>query len=90
MRDAETEAVVAVIIGMLRKIIYEPGTAITAQTMVVELGLDSLDLMEVGLELEAVMGRELPDGVLFTLRTIGDLADCFAARSPAARLSLAA
>lgn len=87
MRATETDALVADLIAMLRRIIYLPDTAITAQTPIADLGLDSLDLLEASLELEAALGREMPDGALFDVQTVGDVAARLAGRP---RLSLAA
>ncbi len=88
MRGIESEAHIAEFVAMLRKIIYVPDGKITATTPLTELGLDSLDLLEAALELEAAVGRELPDGTLFRVRTVGDVAACLAAR--ASELELAA
>jgi acyl carrier protein len=87
MRATDSDALVADLVATLRKIIYLPDGNITAQTPLADLGLDSLDLLEASLELEAAMGREMPDGVLFDVRTVGDVAARLAGRP---LLSLAA
>jgi acyl carrier protein len=88
VRISETDALVAEFVAMLRKIIFVPPGGITSQTPIRDLGLDSLDLVEAALELEALIGRELPDGILSEARTVGDVAIRLAGRVPV--LSLAA
>jgi acyl carrier protein len=78
------------IVSLLRKIIYLPESSITAQTRLTDLGLDSLDLVEAGLELESLLGRELPENALAEARTVGDLARCFGSPAGCGGLSLAA
>jgi acyl carrier protein len=86
-----TDAMVGEIVMLLRKVIYAPEGSMTAETRLTDLGMDSLDLIEAGLELEALLGRDLPENALTEARTIGDLARCFGDVRPArAGLSLAA
>jgi acyl carrier protein len=86
---ATSDAAVAEIVGLLRKIIYAPEGGLTAETRLEDLGLDSLDLLEAGLELETLTGCELPEGALAEARTVGDLARCLSA-APQSPISLAA
>jgi acyl carrier protein len=86
MRATNSDALVAEIVGVLRTIVYARDAAITAQTELADLGLDSLELMEAGLELEAVVGREFPDDALLKARTVGDVAACIADRTQPAKL----
>ncbi len=81
MRVLENNSLVAEIIVKLRSIIYAPEGSITSRTMLADLGLDSLDLMEAGLELEAAIGHDMPDNALFEVKTVGDLAACLAGRA---------
>jgi acyl carrier protein len=91
MRTSDTTALAADIVSMLRKIIYVPGNTITADTRLEDLGLDSLDLVEAGLELEAVVGEDLPDGILTGgANTIGELAASFTGRPLPRQASVAA
>ena len=91
--DAESptaDLIVEEIVLLLRRIIYAPDASITPQTRLAELGLDSLDLVEAGLELEALLGRDLPASALADARTVGDVARCFGAPATRADLSRAA
>ncbi len=65
------------IVLLLRKVIYAPDGSVTAETPLEDLGLDSLDLLEAALELEALLGRDIADMALRQVRTVGDLARCF-------------
>lgn len=89
-KNSAADPLVGEIILLLRKVIYAPEGSLCADTRLEDLGLDSLDLVEAGLELEALLGRDIADSALLDARTVGDLARCFEA--PAARrgLSLAA
>lgn len=95
MRSSQTDArdcdsLAGEIVVLLREIVYAPDGSITPQTRLAELGLDSLDLIEAGLELEALLGRDLPEDALRDVETVADLAQWFA-EPPARRgLSLAA
>jgi len=84
MRATEIDAKIADCIAALHRIIYLPEGSLTAQSRLADLGLDSLDLMEAALELEALLGRDLPDAALAAARTVGDLADCLALPPPLA------
>ncbi len=95
MGSDETNAVrsdplVGEIVQLLRKIVYAPDGSITPQTRLADLGLDSLDLIEAGLELEALLGRDLPEDALRDVETVGDVARCFGDEAAQRRLSLAA
>jgi acyl carrier protein len=74
------------IVLLLRKIVYAPEGSITPETVLSDLGLDSLDLIEAGLELEALLGRDLPEASLRDVRTVGDLAQCFRGTADSGRL----
>lgn len=84
------DPLVGEIVLLLRKIVYAPEGSITMQTRLADLGLDSLDLIEAGLELEALLGRDLPESALSEARTVGDLAQCFGSAVPGHKPSLAA
>jgi acyl carrier protein len=88
MRASEIDALVTDFVSLLRRVLYAPEGAITARTRLADLGLDSLDLVEVGLELEAMVGHDLPDIGALGTQTIGDLAARLADYEP--ELSLAA
>ena len=95
MRSSQTDAhapdpLVGEIVVLLRKIVYAPEGSITAATRLGDLGLDSLDLIEAGLELEALLGHDLPEDALRKVLTVGDLARCFGAGNAQHRRSLAA
>ena len=55
----------------------EPSQVTLEASFADDLGADSLDLVEAGLELEALIGRDLPECALAEARTVGDLARCF-------------
>ena len=80
--SAMSDPLVDDIVVLLRKIVYVPDSDITAQTELAALGIDSLDLMEAGLELEALLDREVADDALTGARTVGDLARCFGVAPP--------
>jgi len=84
------DPMVGEIVLLLRKVIYAPDASISVDTRLEDLGLDSLDLIEAGLELEALLGRNLPENALQDARTVGDLARCFGPVPPRRGLSLAA
>jgi len=89
-QDRMPDPLVGEIVLLLRKVIYAPDGSISANTRLEDLGLDSLDLIEAGLELEALLGRDIAENALQEARTVGDLARCFG-ETPARRgLSLAA
>ncbi len=95
MRSSPAEArhpdpLVGEIVLLLRKIVYAPDGSITPHTRLDELGMDSLDLIEAGLELEALLGRDMPEDALRNVQTVGDIARCFERAGAAHRLSLAA
>jgi len=73
MRGGEPANAGEDIVRLLRTVLHLPPAALTAQTRLDTLGLDSLDLVEAGLELEAITGRDLPDGALTEAHTIGDV-----------------
>jgi acyl carrier protein len=78
MHSGEPGDAVGEIVRLLRAVLHLPPAALTAQTRLDALGLDSLDLVEAGLELEAMVGRELPEGALADARTVSDVARLFA------------
>jgi acyl carrier protein len=62
MTEALNQAVLASVIRILRQACHLPDQAITLDTRFIEdLGLDSLDLVELTMELEAAFDLELPD-----------------------------
>jgi len=77
MRPAECNIQVDHFITVLGEILYTPQKTINQDTHLADLGLDSLDLIQAALELEAILGCEVPDGTLAAARTVGDLAACF-------------
>ena len=77
-----SDPMVGEIVLLLRKIIYMPEGSLSADTRLADLGLDSLDLIEAGLELEALLGRDLPEGAMQEARTVGELARCFGEATP--------
>ena len=77
--DTTEDAAMADVMALLRRLIYAPEGGIAPATRLDDLGLDSLDLVEAGLELEALTGRELPDKVFANAQTVGDLARALAA-----------
>ena len=85
-----TDPLIGEIVLLLRRIVYAPDGSITAETRLADLGLDSLDLVEAGLELEALLGRDLPESLLSEAQTIGDLARCFGGPAAQTGLKLAA
>jgi acyl carrier protein len=87
-RPADT--LVSEIVHLLCKILYAEDGSVTPQTRLADLGLDSLDLVEAGLELEALLGRDLPECSLNEAETVGDLARCLGEPAPRRGLSLAA
>ncbi len=95
MRSSQTDAhapdpLVGEIVVLLRKIVYAPEGSITAATRLGDLGLDSLDLIEAGLELEALLGHDLPEDALREVLTVGDLARSFGTIEGVRSLPLAA
>jgi acyl carrier protein len=74
MDAGESVDAVGDIVRLLRTVLHLPSATLTADTRIDALGLDSLDLVEAALELEAIVGRELPDGALAEARTVGELA----------------
>jgi acyl carrier protein len=65
--EPEVRRVVAEVLGVA------PTELTAAVSLVDDLAADSLDLMEIGLGLEAAMGVSIPDQVLEHIRTYGDL-----------------
>jgi acyl carrier protein len=90
MRPTETDALIARITAALRDIFYIPETRFFPGLRLADLGLDSLDLVEARLELEATFGPILHSAGLNAATTIGELAACFAGRPSRAKLSMAA
>lgn len=91
MRSTDINTLTSNIVAMLCKMLYASDCNITADTALADLGLDSLDLVEAGLELEAIVGHDMPDSILYDgACTIGELAASFAGRPAARHLSLAA
>ncbi len=80
---AAADPVLGEIVLLLRRIVYAPAGSITPETELHDLGLDSLDLVEVGLELEGLLGREIAVEALRDVRTVADLARHVAPPPPA-------
>jgi acyl carrier protein len=73
-----TEEIVREIKGiMAEKLNMEPGVAITAETRLLELGIDSIALMTLWVYLEEKFNFTAEEDVLFTavFDTIGDIAE---------------
>jgi len=67
--------------GLLRK--YAPGRAINSETTLDELGLSSLDRVELMIDLEEKLGSTINEGVFESMRTVGDLSGPLPAAEPA-------
>lgn len=70
-----------VVLGEIRKLSKIEPEQITLESRVRELGLDSLDLAELGNELEDALQIELDDSqttALFSATTVGDIVRAFA------------
>jgi acyl carrier protein len=52
-----------------------PEAAVTLATSFDELGIDSLDKINISFEVEEVFGITIPDDALGTLKTVGDVVD---------------
>lgn len=52
-----------------------PQAAVTLATTFDELGIDSLDKINISFEVEEVFGITIPDEALGTLKTVGDVID---------------
>ncbi len=48
-------------------------TGVTEDSVLTDLGLDSLDLVEIVLEIEEALGVEFDNDEILTLRTVGDV-----------------
>ena len=53
----------------------EPGALRLDATLREELDLDSIDAIDLAVELQALTGRRVEDGVIRKLRTVGDVVD---------------
>jgi acyl carrier protein len=63
-------------VEVIRESLYHSDHPITAATRLVEdIGLDSLDLIEVGIDIEDTFRVELPDDAIVRFRTVGELAN---------------
>jgi acyl carrier protein len=89
MRPTETDALTMRIIAVLRDVLYIPEQRFCPAMPLADLDLDSLDLVEAGLELEAMFGCPLPTAGLGAARTVGELAACLAGQPPRPALALA-
>jgi acyl carrier protein len=58
---------------LLRAHVHEPVQIGTATSMCGELGLNSVELMEIAAEIEDHFGVRLPDEILPELETVGDM-----------------
>jgi long-chain acyl-CoA synthetase len=59
------------LIALMRK--YAPGRTITAETTLDELGLSSLDRVQLMMDLEHKLGTEIDEGVFSSAHTVADL-----------------
>ena len=89
MQPTEAGNLVAEIVALVQQLVYARDSNINAQTRFADLDLDSLDIVEAGLELEAIVGCDLPDGAFASMTTIGDLAGWATGRGTTPQLSLA-
>lgn len=65
-------------IAQIREAIKNSGAAINAETMPIdvafaELGLDSLDRFNIFLEIEVILGKEIPDEDIEKIQTVRSL-----------------
>jgi 8-amino-7-oxononanoate synthase/acyl carrier protein len=75
LSDAE-QRVVAVVIEQVRDVAKERAKKIDAETnIVVDLGLDSLERLNIAAKLERIFGGRIPDDVLQQVETIREVAD---------------
>lgn len=70
-REEISQKVIAIVVDTLR-----PQVAVTEQTSFVkDLEADSLDLVELIMEVEEAFGVEVDDDVLTNIHTVGDVVD---------------
>jgi acyl carrier protein len=56
---------------------------VTTESVITELGIDSLSMMQIVGEMETELGVMIPDEDLVEIRTVGDLVNKVGARLPA-------
>ena len=75
MTEALNQRILSDVIAVIRHALCLPDAAISAATRLVEdLGLDSLDLVDIGMELEARFHTELPDDFAGHCRSAAQIA----------------
>jgi acyl carrier protein len=75
MDSTQTSTILDRVISIIRESLYLPNIGITAETSLVDdLGVDSLDLIEVMTDLEETFGLELPDNAMARFQTVGEIA----------------
>lgn len=57
--------------------------SVTRESVITELGVDSLSMMQIVGEMETELGVMIPDEDLVEIRTVGDLVNKVGARLPA-------
>ena len=81
MTEALNQTVLSGVILALRHACHLPDAVITAQTRFIEdLGLDSLDMVEVAMELEAAFQIELPENPGERFGSVGQAAAYLSSR----------
>jgi acyl carrier protein len=75
MTDSLNQRIFSDVIAVIRHILCLPDTPISAATRFAEdLGLDSFDLVEIGLEIEARFQIELPDNLSQRCQSVAQIA----------------
>ncbi len=81
MAEALNQSVLAAVVSAIRHAVCLPDVQITPQTRFSEdLSLDSLDLVELTIELEETFETELPANALNRFRSVADVAAYFSRR----------
>jgi len=81
MAEALNQAVLAAVVSAVRRAVCLPDVQITPETRFSEdLSLDSLDLVELTIELEETFETELPNDAHARLRSVADVAGYFSRR----------
>jgi len=79
--EALNQSVLAAVVSAIRGAVCLPDTPITAETRFVEdLALDSLDIVEVTMELEGTFQTELPIEAYNRFRSVADAVAYFSRR----------
>lgn len=62
------------LVGIIKENFSTGNTEITMETLLQEdLELDSLDAVELSLEIEHAFGKQIPDGEFANFKTVGDI-----------------